>query len=135
MYIVDSTSTIQLNDGLYYEHLYLSSLNPSINENPIWIEGIGSLSLINSPGGTPNVNGAGKLSCYFNNGNSVYSQLDSISSCVFTNPSLSYINTNTIQTKEIVKVSNLLGRNTTKRKNEILLYHYNDGTVDKRIIF
>lgn len=135
MYIVDSTSTIQLNDGLYYEHFYLSSLNPSINENPIWIEGIGSLSLINSPGGTPNVNGAGKLSCYFNNGNSVYSQLDSISSCVFTNPSLSYINTNTKQTKEIVKVSNLLGRNTTKRKNEILLYHYNDGTVDKRIIF
>ena len=113
----------------------MSSLNSSINENPIWIEGIGSLSLINSPGGTPNVNGAGKLSCYFNNGNSVYSQLDSISSCVFTNPSLSYINTNTIQTKEIVKVSSLLGRNTTKRKNEILLYHYNDGTVDKRIIF
>ena len=135
IYIVDSTSTIQLNDGLYYEHFYLSSLDSSINENPIWIEGIGSLSLINSPGGTPNVNGAGKLSCYFNNGNSVYSQLDSINSCVFTNPFLSNLNTNIRQIKEIVKVSNLLGRNTTKRKNEILLYHYNDGTVEKRIIF
>ena len=112
----------------------MSSLDTSINENPIWIEGIGSLSLINSPGGTPNVNGAGKLSCYFNNGNSVYSQLDSISSCVFTNPSLGQINLNNIQTKEIVRVSNLLGSNTTKRKNEILLYHYDDGTVEKRVI-
>ena len=133
-YIVDSTSVIQLNDGLYYEHFYLSSLDTSINESPVWIEGIGSLSLINSPGGTPNVNGAGKLSCYFNNGNSVYSQLDSISSCVFTNPSLGQINLNNIQTKEIVRVSNLLGSNTTKRKNEILLYHYDDGTVEKRVI-
>ena len=78
-YIVDSIENIQLNDGLFYDHFYLSSLSQLVNESAVWIEGIGSLSLINAPGGTPDVNGSGKLSCYFNDGNLVYSQLDSIS--------------------------------------------------------
>ena len=33
-----------------------------------------------------------------------------------------------------MRVSNLLGSNTSKRKNEILIYHYDDGTVEKRVI-
>ncbi len=65
-YIVDSIENIQLNDGLFYDHFYLSSLSQLVNESAVWIEGIGSLSLINAPGGTPDVNGSGKLSCYFN---------------------------------------------------------------------
>ena len=134
LYIVDSTSNKQLNDGLYYEYFYLSSLNPAINETAVWIEGIGSLSLINAPGGTPDVNGAGKLSCYFNNSNLVYAQLDSINSCVFMNPSLNHINHLDDIIKKIIKVSNILGSKVMKRKNEILLYHYDDGTVEKKII-
>ena len=90
-YIVDSIVSQQLNDGLFYDFFYLSSLSPLINESAVWIEGIGSLSLINAPGGTPNVNGSGKLSCYFNNGTLIYSQLDSISSCIYANPNLSLI--------------------------------------------
>ena len=77
---VDSIEFILLNND-YHKKITLSSINNTISESPIWIEGIGSLSMINAPGGTPNINGAGKLSCYFKNNTLIYSQLDSISSC------------------------------------------------------
>ena len=63
---VDSIEFILLNND-YHKKITLSSINNTINESPIWIEGIGSLSMINAPGGTPDINGAGKLSCYFKN--------------------------------------------------------------------
>ena len=50
---VDSTTTINLN-GKNLKMLFLSSNNYS--NKPIWIESIGSLSLINTPGGSPDVN-------------------------------------------------------------------------------
>ena len=37
-------------------------------------------------------------------------------------------------TKELFKVTDLLGRETKGKKNEPLLYLYDDGTVEKRII-
>ena len=36
--------------------------------------------------------------------------------------------------KELVKRINILGRETKGKKNELLFYIYNDGTVEKRII-
>ncbi len=82
-FILDSIRTEQLLDGFDYRFFYLSpSSTSSSSENPIWIEGIGSLSLINAPGGTPGVNDAGKLSCYFNEGQLIYTQLDSTDACV-----------------------------------------------------
>ena len=36
--------------------------------------------------------------------------------------------------KELLKITNLLGRETKGIKNEILFYLYNDGTVEKRIV-
>jgi len=42
---------------------------------------VGSLSLINAPGGDPNVNGVGHLSCFFKNSELFYANLDSISGC------------------------------------------------------
>jgi hypothetical protein len=35
--------------------------------------------------------------------------------------------------KELIKVTNILGRETKGPKNEPLFYIYNDGTVEKRI--
>jgi len=134
-YVVDSLVWLQLQDGLYYEVFYLSSLSLNINESAVWIEGIGSLSLINAPGGTPNVNGAGKLSCYFNSGNLVYSQLDSIKNCVLVNPVLSsqFLNSN-INNRKIISIQDLWAREAKATNNKVLFYIYDDGTVEKRII-
>ena len=134
-YVVDSLVWLQLQDGLYYEVFYLSSLSLNINESAIWIEGIGSLSLINAPGGTPNVNGAGKLSCYFNSGNLVYSQLDSIKNCILVNPVLSsqFLNSN-INNRKIISIKDLWAREAKGTNNKVLFYIYDDGSVEKRIV-
>ena len=91
------------------------------------------MSLINAPGGTPDVNGSGKLSCYFNDGNLVYSQLDSISQCVFANPNLSsnFIHHN--PDRYVIFYTDLFGRKIDFIRNVPIFIHYNDGTVEKRI--
>lgn len=89
LFRLDSIIPRQLLDGLNHRFYYFSpTANNSNIQFPIWVEGIGSLSLINAPGGTPDVLGAGKISCHFKNGNLIYSQLDSISACSTINISL-----------------------------------------------
>ena len=132
-YILDSIVSYQLNDGLFYDHFYLSSLSLLVNENAVWVEGIGSLSLINAPGGTPNVNGAGKLSCYFNNGNLIYSQLDSITSCVYANPNLSNFYIDKHEKRQVMFFTDFYGRRTDFKLNIPIFLHYDDGSVKKRI--
>lgn len=71
-----------------HRHFYLHALDTitSNTKTTIWIEGIGSLCLINTPGAMPQINDVGQLSCYFNNGISEYQQLDSIADCVTVYP-------------------------------------------------
>lgn len=82
-YRVDSIVNRALVDGNEYRHFYLSPTpsNTISNSTAVWIEGVGSLSLINAPGGYPDINGAGHLSCFFKSGELFYSKLDSISEC------------------------------------------------------
>ncbi len=86
-YSLDSIVSRVLTDGNPYNHFYFSpSASNTISfEKPIWIEGLGTLSMINAPGGGPNVNGAGKVSCYFKDDILVYSQADSIQGCSAVN--------------------------------------------------
>jgi hypothetical protein len=81
---LDSIVPRPLVDGLDYDYLYFSPTpsNPISTENAVWVEGAGSLSLINAPGGYPNLNGVGALSCYFKNTEVFYANLDSIDDCV-----------------------------------------------------
>jgi hypothetical protein len=46
------------------------------------------------------------------------------------------INVNNGQTdnKQLIKIVDLLGRESKDLKNQLLFYIYNDGTVDKKII-
>jgi len=82
VFMLDSIVPKMLLDGLNHRFYYFSpGPNNSNFQLPIWVEGFGSLSLINAPGGTPDVLGAGKISCHFRNGALVYSQLDSLSAC------------------------------------------------------
>ena len=82
-YKMDSIVNRPLADGNDYRHYYLSPTpsNTISNTTAEWVEGLGSLSLINAPGGYPDINGAGHLSCFFKNGELFYSNLDSISNC------------------------------------------------------
>ena len=62
---------------------YLHSLDTtsSLTRNTVWIEGIGSQCLINTPGAPADINGAGQLSCFFHNNIHHYQNLDSITDC------------------------------------------------------
>ena len=134
-YVVDSLVSLQLQNGLYYEFFYLSSLSTNIKESAVWIEGIGSLSLINAPGGTPDVGGPGKLSCYFKSGNLVYSQLDSINTCVLVNLVLSSQLLNSkINNRKIISIKDILGKEIKPQTNIPFIEIYDDGTVEKRIV-
>lgn len=66
-----------------YRHFYWSPdpSNTMSTDHPVWVEGVGSLSLINVAGGEADYNGVGELSCFFKDNNSFYSNLDSIAFC------------------------------------------------------
>lgn len=82
-FILDSVRMRLLADENEYRHFYFSPAlsNTNSTENAEWIEGVGSLSLINAPGGYPDINGVGHLSCSFKNTEVFYSNLDSITAC------------------------------------------------------
>ncbi|MBW2938181.1 T9SS type A sorting domain-containing protein [Aureisphaera sp. CAU 1614] len=80
---VDSIIPRPLVDGNTYDHFYFSpaaSNNVSTN-NAIWVEGVGSLSIITAPSGDPDIDGVGRVACVFKNGESYYSDLDIIDEC------------------------------------------------------
>ncbi|MDC7995503.1 T9SS type A sorting domain-containing protein [Altibacter sp. HG106] len=82
-YVLDSIVNRPLADGNLYRHFYLSptAANTNSDERPVWVEGVGSLSIITAPGGTPNINDVGHLSCFFKEGTSFYTNLEAIPSC------------------------------------------------------
>ena len=45
-----------------------------------------------------------------------------------------FIEDKTIKDKHLVKITDMLGRKIKGKKNELLLYIYNDGTVEKKIV-
>ena len=86
-YKVDSIIPRPLVDGNNYKHFYLSPTpsNTVGENNAIWVEGAGSLSIITAPGGDADIDGVGRLACMFKNGESFYSDLGIIDEC---NPSI-----------------------------------------------
>lgn len=81
---LDSIRIRTLSNGNAYRHFYFAptASNTQYNSHPVWVEGVGSLSLINAPGGEPDINNAGQLSCFFKNSDLFYADLDSIQGCV-----------------------------------------------------
>lgn len=66
---LDSIRSKPLVGGNLYRHFYFTpTTSNTTSTNPaVWVEGMGSLSLINAPGGNPDINGAGKIGCVFRN--------------------------------------------------------------------
>lgn len=79
-YRIDSIIPETLVDGNSYRHYYLSPTpSNTVSTTPAeWIEGMGSLSMINAPGGFPDYYGAGKVGCFFKNAELFYSAVDTI---------------------------------------------------------
>ena len=135
LFQIDSIISKELLNGKQHKFFYLSpSPSNSSTEKPIWIEGIGSLSLINSPGGSPNVNNAGKLSCYFNNSVISYSQLDSISDCSFEN----FLKTEEINLNEIKIYPTFFNDNvsieSTSILSKVVVYNINGNLMNSTIL-
>lgn len=82
-FMLDSIRLQQNENGNNNKYFYFTPTpnNSTYIESAKWIEGIGSISLINAPGGEPDINQVGELSCAFKNTELFYSNLDSISSC------------------------------------------------------
>jgi hypothetical protein len=81
LYVLDSVVSRTLETG-DHRFFYLHAVDPFISgsENTIWVEGVGSLSLINSPGAGPS--DGEHLGCAFKDGVLIYSNTDSIEGCV-----------------------------------------------------
>ena len=59
---------------------------------------------------------------------------DSIANINFTIIITETFNLSTTQSKQLIKITDILGREAKATKNEPLFYIYDDGTVEKRII-
>lgn len=113
-YKLDSIVSRPLLYGEYHRYFYLSpSLGNTISTNSaVWIEGIGSLSMITAPGGDPNVDGAGLLSCSFRNGQLQYADYDIVEECI---PQILNVTKNRYKTLQLLRREN----------NKFLLIHAN----------
>lgn len=88
-FVLDSIRQRPLHNAELYRHFYFSPTpdNTISNYKVVWIEGIGSTSMINAPGGKADIDGAGHLTCYFNNSDLVYSNYQTLTTCQLLNVS------------------------------------------------
>ncbi len=82
-FTLDSIRLKPLEDGNAYRHFYWSPSpgNTTDSSHPVWVEGVGSISLVNAAAGQPDFNDVGQLNCFFKNSTAFYVDLDSIDSC------------------------------------------------------
>jgi hypothetical protein len=125
---LDSIRSHPLEDGNSYRHFYWSPApgNTSYIAYPVWVEGVGSLSLINAPGSQPDFNGVGQLNCFFKNSDAFYVNLDSIQSCepvhvlgmetievpewiIYPNPSSGIIQINGLKAEIFIEITSYTG--------------------------
>lgn len=66
---LDSIENVFQNNQTYrFFHLSPNENNQISSNAIVWIEGMGGLSIINAPSGIANINGVGKITCFFKNG-------------------------------------------------------------------
>lgn len=83
MFTLTDIQELPLENGQLYKHYYFSPSpgNTQSDWNAVWIEGVGSLSLVTAPGGEPNYDEVGEVTCSFTNGEHIYANLDRIDGC------------------------------------------------------
>jgi len=83
-FILDSIVAKPLVNGNLHDFFYLSPSpsNTISTWNAVWVEGLGSLSMITAPGGHPDFYGVGQISCFFKENELVYTDLEVVDECV-----------------------------------------------------
>lgn len=69
LFVLDSIRNRPFQETQIRRYFYFSPHleNTVSNQNAIWVEGVGSLSIINAPGGYPELNSVGSLTCFYKN--------------------------------------------------------------------
>lgn len=82
-FTLDSIVTKPLVNANLYDFFYFSpsSSNTISSWNAVWVEGLGSLSMITAPGGNPDFYGVGQISCFFKENELVYTDLEVVDEC------------------------------------------------------
>ncbi len=121
VFVVDSIRLRELADTNEYRHFYFSPIpsNTISTENCVWVEGVGSMSIINAPGGKPDINEVGNLSCFFKNTELFYSNLDSIDVCepIHLGITKPLQNLNEVEIYTSNKISNLINTSNVTMVN------------------
>ncbi|MBC8266171.1 MAG: fibronectin type III domain-containing protein [Flavobacteriales bacterium] len=105
------------------------SSSPPDNNN--YTSGYNSLLIFNNLFVTPTSPGILRFTADIESElNDQFNMIDS-STVIFCNTGL---NENTTEEKKLIKVVNILGKNSSKKKNTLLFYIYDDGKVEKQII-
>ncbi|GEQ86289.1 hypothetical protein ULMS_17970 [Patiriisocius marinistellae] len=128
MYTLTNIESLPLVDGANYNHYYLSPSpnNTTSSWDAVWVEGLGSLSIITAPGGAPNFDGVGELSCFFKNEDLFYSNLERVPDCetqLGVDENSSIYNFKFISEENNLKIINTIGI------SKILLY-----TIEGKLI-
>lgn len=133
-FVLDSIIKRPLVDGNEYDHFYFSPTpgNTTSTENAVWVEGVGSLSIINAPGGNPNINATGALSCFFKNTEVFYANLDSIDDCIPVILNIKKNNLEKVIASKKINSNNCILSNTEDVKN-VTIFNLNGKVIDKII--
>jgi hypothetical protein len=78
LFVLDSIRNRPFQENEIRRYFYFSPHpeNTVSSQNAIWVEGVGSLSIINAPGGYPELNSVGSLTCFYKNSTLFYMDED-----------------------------------------------------------
>jgi len=117
-------SYVQNNDSI-------SFINLSSNyENVVWDFGDGVTSFDENPNHIYNSSGAYTISLLALTNDGCLLDTFSITVTVSSTTVINDLNT----PKELISITDILGKNASKQKNIPLFYHFNDGTIEKKIV-
>ena len=103
-------TSLLVNNSTFSFDTLVTSVSIIWNGIPLSLSGDYSITLVNSVG------------------------CDSIVNLNFTYNHISAINNNNTKERTLIKITDVLGRETNGRENKLLLYLFDDGTVEKKII-
>jgi len=109
----------------------ISFINLSSNyESVVWDFGDGTTSIDENPTHIYNSSGAYTISLSALTNGGCLLDTFSVTVTVSLTTVINDLNTH----KELVSITDILGKNATKQKNIPLFYHFNDGTIEKKIV-